>query len=94
LVLSGEHRLRLFENRVMRRILGPKRNEIEGSRRKLLNEKFYILNSSPYTIIRIFKSSRMSWAGHVSSMGEKRNAYKVLTGKSERLIPLRRSRRR
>jgi hypothetical protein len=83
LILNGEHRLRLFENRVMRRILGPMKNEIIGSRRKLHNEEFHNLNTSP-NIIRIFKSRRMSWTGHIARMGEKWNIYKVLIGKSER----------
>jgi hypothetical protein len=65
-----EHKLRMFENRVLRRILGLKRNEVTGRWRKLHNEELHNLNSSP-SIIRI-KLRRMRWAGHVGHMGEKR----------------------
>jgi hypothetical protein len=67
--------LRLFENRVLRRIFGPKRNEVTGEWRKLHGEELPDLYSSP-TIIRIIKSRRVIWAGHVARMGEKRNAYR------------------
>jgi hypothetical protein len=62
----------VFENRVLRRLFGPKRNEMTRERRKLHNEKLHDLYTSP-SIIRIFKSRRMRWAGHVARMGEKKN---------------------
>jgi hypothetical protein len=70
----------VFENGVLRRIFGPKRDEVTGGWRKLQNEELHDLYSSS-TIIRIIKSSRMRWAGHVMRMGEKRNAYSLLVGK-------------
>jgi hypothetical protein len=70
-------RLRVFENRVLRRIFGPKRDEVTGEWRKLDNKELHDLYSWP-SIIRIIKSRRMSWAGHVARMGEKRNAYRLL----------------
>jgi hypothetical protein len=70
LTLSEEHRLRVFENRVLRKILGPKRDEVMGEWRKLHNEELRDLFSSP-SIIRIIKSRRMRWAGHVASMGRR-----------------------
>jgi len=69
LTLREEHRLRVFENRVLRRIFGPKRDEVTGEWRKLHNEELHILYSSP-NIIRQIKSRRMRWAGHVARMGE------------------------
>jgi hypothetical protein len=69
LTLREEHRLRLFENRVLRRIFGPKRNEVAGEWRKLHSEELHILYSSP-NIIRQIKSRRMRWVGHVARMGE------------------------
>jgi hypothetical protein len=81
LTLREEHRLRLFENRVLRRIFGPKRDEVTREWRKLHNEELRDLYSSP-SIIRIIKSRRMRWAGHVARMGE-RNAYRLLVGKPE-----------
>jgi hypothetical protein len=77
LTLKKEHRLRVFENRVLRRIFGPKRDEVTEEWRKLHNEELCDLYSSP-SLIRIFKSRRMRWAGHVAQMGEKRNAYRLL----------------
>jgi hypothetical protein len=74
LTLKEEHRLRVFENRVLRRIFGLKRDEVTGEWRKLHNEEL--------SIIRIIKS-RMRWAGHVARMGKKRNAYRLLVGKPE-----------
>jgi hypothetical protein len=65
------------ENRVLRRIFGPKRDEVKGEWRKLHNEELRDLYSSPSTI-RIIKSRRMRWAGHVAGMGEKRNTYRLL----------------
>jgi hypothetical protein len=77
LTLREEHRLRVFENRVLRRIFGQKRDEVTGEWRKLHNEELRDLYSSP-SIIRIIKSRRMRWAGHVARMGDKRNAYRLL----------------
>jgi hypothetical protein len=81
----------VFENRVLRRIFGPKRDEVTGEWRKLRNEELHDLYSSP-SIIRIIKARRMRWAGHVARMGEKRNAYRLLVGKPEGKRPLRRPR--
>jgi hypothetical protein len=67
-ILREEHRLRVFENRVLRRIFGPKRDEVTGEWRKLPNEELHDLCSSP-SIIRIIKSRRMIWAGHVARIG-------------------------
>jgi hypothetical protein len=72
----------VFENRVLRRIFGPKRDEVTGELRKLHNKELRDLYSSP-SIIRIIKSRKMRWAGHVTRMWEKRNAYRVLVGKPE-----------
>jgi hypothetical protein len=77
LTLREEHRLRVFENRVLRRILGQKRDEVMGEWRKLHNEELRDLYSSPSTI-RIIRSMRVSWAGHVARIGENRNAYRLL----------------
>jgi hypothetical protein len=93
LTLREEHRLRVFENRVLRRIFGPKRNEVTGEWRKLHNKELHDLYSSP-SIIRINKSRRMRWVGHVERMGEKRNAYRLLVGKPEGKRPLERPRHR
>jgi hypothetical protein len=71
LKLREEHRLRVFENRVLRRIFGPKKDEVTGEWRKLHNEELHNLYSSP-DIIRQVKSRRMRWAGHVARMGEER----------------------
>jgi hypothetical protein len=68
----GQNRLGVFENRALRRIFGPKGNEVAGGWRKLHNEDLRDLYSSP-SIIRIIKSRRMRWAGHVARMGDKRN---------------------
>jgi hypothetical protein len=82
LTLREEHRLRVFQNRVLRRIFGPKRDEVTGEWRKLHNEELHNLYSSP-DIIRQVKSRRRRWAGHVARMGEERKVYKVLVGKPE-----------
>jgi len=66
--LREERRLRVFENRMLKRIFGPKRDEVTGEWRKLYNEKLNDLYSSP-TIVRVIKSRRMRWAGHVARMG-------------------------
>jgi hypothetical protein len=83
----------LFENRVLRRIFGPKKDEASGEWKKLHNEELHDLYSSP-SIIRIMKARRMRWAGHVARMGEKRNAYGLVVGKPEGRRPLGRPRRR
>jgi hypothetical protein len=82
LTLREEHRLRVFENRALRRILGPKRDEVTGEWRKLHNEELHNLYSSP-DMIRQVRSRRMRWAGHVARMGEDKKVYKVLVGKPE-----------
>jgi hypothetical protein len=78
---------------VLRRIFGPKRDEVTGEWRKLHNEELRNLYSSP-SIIRIIKSRRMRWEGHVARMGLKRNEYRLLVGKPEGKKPLGRPRRR
>jgi hypothetical protein len=83
----------VFENRVLRRIFGPKRVEVIGGWRKLHNEELHNLYCS-LSIIRIINSRRMRWAGHVERMGEKRKAYIILLGKPEGKGPLVRPRRR
>jgi hypothetical protein len=91
LTLGEEHRLRDFENRVLRKIFGPKREE-SGSWRKLHNDELHDLYSSP-NIVRVIKSRRM-WAGHVTCMGDGRGAYRVLVGRPEGKRPLGRPRHR
>jgi hypothetical protein len=93
LTLREEHRLRVFENKVLRRIFRPKRDEVTGGWRKLHNEELRDLYSSP-SIVTIIKSRRMMWAGHVAQMGEKRNASRVLVGKPEGKRPLGRPKHR
>jgi hypothetical protein len=87
LALRDEHRLRVFENRVLRRISGPKRDEVTGEWWKLHSAELYKLYSSP-DIIRQIKSRRMRWAGHVARIGEDRKLYNVLVGMSEGKRPL------
>jgi hypothetical protein len=87
LTLREDHRLRVFENRVLRRIFGQKMDDVTGEWRKLYNEELHILYSSP-NIIRQIKSRRVRWAGHVARMGEERKVYKVLVGKPEGSRPL------
>jgi hypothetical protein len=82
LTLREEHRLRVFENRVLRRIFGPKCDGLTDEWRKLHNGDLHNLYSSA-DIIRQFKSRRMRWAGHVAGIGEGRNVYRVLMGKPE-----------
>jgi hypothetical protein len=82
----------MFVNRVLR-IFGPKKDGVTRGWRKLHNEALHNLYASP-SIIRIIKSRRMRWAGHVARMGEKRNVYRLLIGKPERRRPLGRPRRR
>jgi hypothetical protein len=83
----------VFENRVLRRIFVPKRDEVTGRWRKLHNEELHGLYSSP-SIIRVIKARRMRWAEHVARMGEVRSAYNILVGRPEGRIPLGRPRRR
>jgi hypothetical protein len=92
LTLRDEHRLRVFENSVLRKIFGPKREE-DGSWRKLHNDELRSLYSSA-NIVRVIKSRRMRWAGHVARMGEGRGVYKVLVGRPEGKRPLGRPRHR
>jgi hypothetical protein len=93
LTVREEHKLRVFENKVLRKIFGPKRDGVKGGCRKLHNEELHNLYSSP-SIIRNVKSRRMRWAGHVARMREKRNVYRLLVGKPEGKRPLGRPRRR
>jgi hypothetical protein len=90
--LREEHRLRVFENRVLRRIFWPKREE-DGSWRKLHNDKLHSLYSSP-NIVRVIKSRRVRWAGHVVRMGDGRGFCRVLVGRPKGKRPLARPRRR
>ena len=91
--LREEHRLRVFENRVLRRIFGPKRDEVAGEWRKLHNEELNSLYSSP-SIVRLIKSRRMRWVGHVARMEEGSGVHKVSVGKPEGKTPLGRPGRR
>jgi len=78
--LREERKLRVFENIVLRRIFGPRREEVTKEWRRLHNEELNDLYSSP-NIVRVIKSRRMRWAGNVARMGEERGAYRVLVGK-------------
>jgi hypothetical protein len=80
--LREERRLRVFENRVLRRIFGPEGDGVTGGWRKLHNEELHNLYSLP-SIIRVIKARRIRWAGHVAIMGEQRNACRILVGKPE-----------
>jgi hypothetical protein len=91
--LREERRLRVFENRVLRRVFGPKRDEVTGERRKLHNEELNDLYSLP-NIVRVIKSRRMRWAGHVARRGEERGVQRVFVGKPEGKRPLGKPRRR
>jgi len=93
LTLREERRLRVFENIVPRRIFGPKRNEVTGEWRELHNEELNDLYCSP-NIVRVIKSRRMRWAGHVALMAERRGVHRVLVRKREGRRPLGRPRRR
>jgi hypothetical protein len=84
-------RLRVYENRVLRKIFGPKRDEVTGE--NCINKELRDLYSSP-SIIRIIKSGKMRWEEHVARMGEKRNAYRLFVGNPEGKRPLGRPRRR
>jgi hypothetical protein len=83
----------VFENVVLRRIFGRKRDEVTGDWRRLHNEELNDLYCSP-NIVRVIKSIRMRWAGHVGRMGEEREVYRVLVGKPEGKRPLGRPKRR
>jgi hypothetical protein len=89
--LREEYRSKVFENRVLRRIFGPKRDKVIGGWRKLHNEELYTLYCSP-SIIRIIKSMRMRLAGHMVRMREKKNVYRLLVRKLEGKRPLGRPR--
>jgi hypothetical protein len=93
LTLKEERRLRVFESRMLRRIFGSKRDEGKGEWRKLRNEELIDLYSLP-NIVRVVKSRRMRWAGHVVLVGEGRGVHRVLMGKPEGQRPLGRHRRR
>jgi len=93
LTLREERRLRVFENRVLRRVSGPKRDEVTGEWRKLHNEELNDLYSLP-NIVWVVISRRMRWAGHVARMGEGRGVHRVLVGKPEGRRPLGRPRLR
>jgi len=91
--LREERKLRVYVNMVLRRIFGPRRDEVTGEWRRLHNEELNDLYSSP-NIVPVIKSRRMRWAGHVARMGEERGAYRILVGKPEGKSPLGRPRRR
>jgi len=93
LTLREERRLRIFENRMLRRIFGPKRDEVTGEWRKLHNEDLNVLYFSR-NIVRAIKSKRMRWVGHVARMGEGRGVYSVLVGKLGGKRPMGRPRHR
>jgi hypothetical protein len=93
LTVREEHKLRVFDNRMLRRIFAPNRDGMTGGWRKLHYEELHNLYSSP-SKIRILKSRRMRWALYVARMGEKRNVYRLLVGKPEGKRPLGRPRHR
>jgi hypothetical protein len=93
LTLREEHRLRVFENKVLTRIFGPKWDEVTGGWRKLHNEELRGLYSSP-SIVTVIKARRMRWAGYVAHMREVRGAYNIFVGRPEGRRPLGRPRRR
>jgi hypothetical protein len=90
--LREEKRLRVFENGLLRRIFRPKRDEVTGEWRRLHNEELYDIYSSPN--IPVIKSRRMRWAGHVARVGDRRDAYRVLVGRTEENIRHGRPKRR
>jgi hypothetical protein len=92
-LLLEEHRLRVSENRVLRGIFGPKREELAGGWRRLHNKEVHKSYASLH-IANIIKTRRMRWTGHAARMGEMRHVYKILVGKPERKRPLGRRRRR
>ena len=87
LTLGQEHRLRVFEDIVLRRIFEPKRDGVTGEWKKLHTEELNDLYCS-HNIVRVIKSRRMRWVGHVARMGERRGVYRVLVGKPEGKRPL------
>jgi hypothetical protein len=91
LTLREECRLRVIKNRVLRRIFGPKRDEVTGEWRRLHNKELYALYSSP-NIIRVIRARRLRWAGHVARMAKMGAAYRALVGKREERRPLGRPR--
>jgi len=91
--LREERKLRVFENMVLRRIIGPGRDDVTGEWRRLHNEELNDLYSST-NIVRVIKSRRTRWAGHVAHMGEERGVCRVLLGKPEGKRPLENPRRR
>jgi len=91
--LRKERRLRVFENMVLRRVFGPKKDEVTGEWRKLHKEELNDLYTLP-NIVRVVKSKRMRWAGHVARMGEDRGVHRLLVVKSEVKMPFGRPRRR
>ena len=93
LTMQKERELRVFENKVLRRIFRPRRDNVMGEWRRLHNEELNGLYSSP-NIVWVIKSRRMRWAGHVAHMGEEWGVYRVLVGKPEGKRPLGRPRRR
>jgi hypothetical protein len=93
LTWTQERRLKVSENRVLRRVFGPKRDEVTGECRTLHNERLSDLYYSP-NIVRAIKSRRIRWAGHVAGMLESRGVYRVLVGKPEGMRPLGSPRRR
>ena len=82
LTFREERKLRVFENMVLRRIFGPRRDKVTGEWRRLHNEELNDLYPSP-NIVRVIKSRRMRWVGHVARMGEEKGVYRVLVGKPE-----------
>ena len=91
--MREERKLRVFQNMVLRRIFGPRGDEVTGEWRRLHNEELNDLYSSP-NIVRVIKWRGMRWAGHVARMGEERGVYRFLLGKPEGRRPLGRPRRR
>jgi len=87
LTLQEERKLRVFKNMVLRRIFGPRRDEVTGEWRRMHNEELNDLYSSP-NIVRVIKLRRMRWAWHVARMGEERGVYRVLVGKPEGKRPM------
>ena len=80
--MQEERKLRVFDNMVLRRIFGPRRDEVTGDWRRLHNEELHDFYCSP-NIVRVIKWRRMRWAGHVARMGEERGTYRFLVGKPE-----------